>query len=203
MSTCNHCNQAIEEGAKISETPCCGIKMHAACAIQRIAEEIHYYCTCTCACGTQLYGFHQNYSEELSQEQITSHLNTIREKPGVTEELKLLKKGFSEENKAYVAYNRFLIGKQRELKEAVETHINAIKNSKTTIVNTVKQSEEYKNLRNIKSRRTLLQNKFKAKHNVSNSDMRGLLGFTRYSSWFRYRYSTPSGLMRRKFRIKL
>ena len=191
----------IEEGAKIYESPCCGIKCHSACGIQQIAQQMYHYNVCNCSCGAVLYQHTSHYGE--SDEDLQAAVDAIRAKPGATDEIKIIKKIITEETKAQKVYKKVLKEKHREFKEAITPHIEAITAIKATVVNTIKQTDEFKTVNRMKTKRTLLENKFTSKHQASRNQMRRILGMARWSRrWYNY-HRTTMEFIRRQFRIRL
>ena len=183
------------------EMPCCEIKYHSACAILKLAQQMYSYNTIHCTCGSVIYQ-HASHNEE-TEEDVVAAVEAIRAKPGAADEIKLIKKTQAEENKIQKEYTKLIRETQGEFKEAIATHVEAIKSIKQAMTTTIKQTTEFKNLNRIKKKRNLLENKFKAKHEASRHQMRRILGYARWGpSWYS-RYSTPMYLMRRRFRIKL
>jgi hypothetical protein len=199
--SCSACGQEINDEDKVTEQPCCDIKYHTACGILKIAQHMYSYNTCHCDCGALLYEHSPHYEE--TDESIAASVEAIRAKPGAAAEIKLIKKTHTEENKAQKEFTKVLREKQTDFKEAVATHIEAIKHIKTTMTNTIKQTDEYKKLNRIKKRRAILENKFKATHDASRHHMRKILGYARWGPVWYTRYCTPVYMIRRRFRIKL
>jgi hypothetical protein len=156
---------------------------------------------CNCSCGAVLYEHASHYGE--SDEDIQAAVEAIRAKPGVTDEIKLIKKTHTEENKAQKVYKKLLKEKYVEFKEAIAPHIEAITHIKTSTVNTIKQTNEFKTLHRLKVRRTLLENKFATKHQASRYQMRRVFGITRWGSIWYNRYRSAMSFVRRQFRIRL
>jgi len=199
--SCSACGQEINDEEKVMEQPCCAIKYHSACGILKIAEQMYSYNTCNCACGALLYQHVPSYEE--TEEAVLAAVEAIRAKPGAADEIKLIKKTHTEENKAQKEYAKILREKKVDFKEAVATHVEAIKNIKATMTNTIKQTDEYKKLNRIKKRRAILENKFKTTHDASRHQMRKILGYARWGPIWYSRYCTPLYMIRRRFRIKL
>ena len=181
------------------ENPCCTLKYHVACGIQKLAQQMYHFNTCYCGCGAVLYQHAQDETEEAS----LAAIEAIRAKPGAADEIKLIKKICTEENKAQKEYAKVLREKKTEFKEAVATHVEAITHIKTTMTNTIKQTDEYKKLNRIKKRRTVTENKFKNTYDASRHQMRKILGYARWGPTWYSRYCTPMHMIRRSFRIKL
>jgi hypothetical protein len=199
--SCSACGEEINDEEKIMEMPCCPIKYHALCGIQKMAQHMYSFNTCHCACGALIYE-HVPINEE-TDESIAAAVEAIRAKPGAAAEIKMIKKTQTEENKAQKEYGKLLREKQVDFKEAVATHVDAIKNIKTAMTNTIKQTDEFKKLNRIKKRRVILETKFKNTHNASRHQMRKILGYARWGPIWYSRYCTPAYMIRRRFRIRL
>ena len=184
------------------DMPCCNIKYHAACGIQKLAQQMYSFNTVVhCTCGSVLYEHIPLYQE--TEQDIVTAVETIRAKPGAVDEINMVKKALTEENKVQKVYMKLLKEKQAEFKEAVAPHIDAIKHIKTTMINIIKQTDECKNLNKIKKKRVILEHKFKTKHEASRDQMRRMLGYARWGPIWYNRHCTAISLLHRRFRIRL
>jgi len=199
--SCSACGQEINEEEKVMEQPCCAIKYHAACGILKIAQQMYSFNTCHCTCGSVLYEHIPHYEE--TEQDIVTAVDAIRAKPGAADEIKIIKKAQTEENKVQKEYTKLLKEKHAEFKEAAVPHMDAIKHIKTTMINIVKQTDEYKNLNRIKKKRVILENKFKTKYEASCHQMRRMLGYARWGLVWHSRRCTPMYMIHRRFRIRL
>jgi hypothetical protein len=202
MSVCSKCNLTIEEGAKLTESPCCELKYHSSCAIQKMIDQYCQHTYIVCECGVTLYHspyWPQNNSDVSSSETV----ETIRTKEGVAEELKAIKRLHTEEHKAATPFKRKLASIHTEFKDDISEMLNNIKQIKANALNSIKESEEFKNLRKVKQRRIMLENRFQRKHNLRLRHMRLLLNCQHWGNRWRQLCSSPAYLMRRKFRIKV
>ena len=200
MSICSKCNLSIEEGAKLTESPCCELKYHSSCAIQKMLDQYYYNGYVVCECGLMLYN---SPPQNNSDETISETVETIRTKEGVAEEIKAIKRLHAEENKAVTPFKRKLASIHTEFKEDISDMLNNIKEMKVNALNSIKESEEFKNLRKVKQRRIMLENRFQRKHNLRFRHMRLLLNRQHWGDRWRHLCSSPTYLIRRKFRIKL
>ena len=191
---CPHCYDLIEENAKIMELPCCDLKYHSACGIQYLGNQIWQYNACICNCGAALY----NPQPVENVEAVEASLEAIRAQPGVTNELKAIKAKRADWRHAQAIYTKLQKEVHADFKEAVAPHIECINTIKKNILDTLRQSDEFKNVNRINRQLSLLEDKFKVKHDVSRRQMRRLLGMRS-----RYRWRSLAYTLKRRFRIKL
>ena len=184
----------IESDAKIMESPCCDLKYHSACGIQYIGIQIWGYNSCMCNCGAYLYNTHPDNNVE----EFEASLEAIRAQPGVTNELKAIKAKRADWRHAQAIYTKLQKEAHTGFKEAVAPHIECINTIKKTIIGNLRQSDEFKNVNRINRQLSLLEDKFKVKHDVSRRQMRRLLGMRS-----RYRWRSLADIVKHRFRIKL
>lgn len=201
MSICSECNLPIEEGAKVTEAPCCDLKYHSSCAVQNMFDKYHDFGSVMCGCGVILY--QSPYSSQNNSNGTSSDTETILTQEGVTEEIKAIKRTYTEEKKAVVPFKRKLASIHTEFKEEISEMLNIIKQMKANAMNSVKESEEFKLLRKLKQRRIMLENRFQTKHNLTFRRMKLLFNNSHWGNRWRRFCSSPTYLIRRKFRIKV
>jgi hypothetical protein len=197
--SCSHCTQPIEEGARILETPCCGIKFHSACGIQKLGQACCHFASVYCDCGALLYQHAHYQSEAVSH----ANLAEVRAKPGVAAELKALKTKNTLVRKSLVVYQKYLKEKKAEFYELVDSQIEAVKLAKATKQAEVKNSEPFKAYRKLQAGLKTLQSKFQKAHELTRYEMKELIGTpyhgTRWGPWA----SRPLYMLTRGFRIRL
>ena len=197
--SCSHCTQPIEEGARILETPCCGVKFHAACGIQKLGQACCHFASVYCNCGALLYQ-HAHYEPEAGS---GVNLAEVRAKPGVAAELKALKTKNTLVRKSLVVYQKYLKEKRTEFFELVDSQIEAVKLAKENTQAAVKNSEPFTAYRRLQASLKTLQSKFQKKHALTYYEMKQLIGTpyhgTRWGSWA----SRPLYMLTRGFRIRL
>lgn len=193
MTTCAHCLENIEEGAKVAEVPCCDLKYHSQCAINKIGSATYHSYQCYCECGNVLY---QHQYESDNGDEVVESVESIREKDGVKEELKLLKQKIAKERKAYRELDKHVKEEAAKFHTTIQEQSTVIKNEKEAAFNAIKQSEQYRSYFSAKRAIDLSHGKFMKKHNASWRIMRQLLPARR-----QWRYSSVKYLIRRKFRL--
>ena len=199
--SCSHCTQPIEEGARILETPCCGVKFHSACGIQKLGQACCHFASVYCDCGALLYQ-HAHYSP-VDEVVSAARIAEVRAKPGVAAELKALKTKNTLVRKSLVAYQKYLKEKRTEFFELVDSQIDAVKLAKATKQAEVKNSEPFTAYRRLQAGLKTLQSKFQKTHELTRYEMKQLIGTpyhgTRWGPWA----SRPLYMMTRGFRIRL
>jgi hypothetical protein len=203
MSNCSECNLPIEEGARIIEMPCCDLKFHSICGIQKLGGMLSYSYNAACYCGNVIY--QNNYHSENDESNLVSidaHIETVKAKEGVKAEMKAIRTKSTMLKKAYSEFFRRVKNTKTLFDAALLPHTLAIKTLKEQYITPIKASEEWKKLRGAKTGLQFLQGKFMKKHQLSYRHMSRLLGgsFGRYAGW---RYRTPQSFLRRFFRIRL
>ena len=191
MTTCAHCLENIEEGAKIAQMPCCELEYHSQCLINKIGSTLYHYYQWDCECGSIMY---QHSSD--SGGEIVESAETIRAKEGVKEELKVLKQKIAKERKAYRELDKHVKEEAAKFHETIQEHSTVIKNEKEAAFNAIKDGEQYRSYLSAKRAIDISHGKFMKKHNTNWRTMRELLPGRR-----QWRYSSAKYLIRRKFRL--
>ena len=193
MNTCAYCLDPIQEGAKRSDAPCCDLKCHTECFVKFIGSTLTYHSSCYCPCGTLLHQ-HQYYSDD---EATAATAESIRAKEGVKEELKSLRLKSTNEKKTHAAFRKLVKEESVKLDEVIEQHVEAIKLEKAATLNTLKQSDEYRDYKRAKASVTNSYSTFMKKHEVKWGTMRSL------APQRRWHWRSPASEMSREFRIRL
>jgi len=186
----------VEEGSKVAEIPCCDLKYHSSCLIASVAHRVSMHMDCYCSCGGLIYQFpslYYNNSSDLTQATAAS----IKEKPGVKEELKIIKQKNTAEVKACREFTSKMNEEFQKFKEDVQPHVLAIQNEKAATIHGIKQLPEYAAFRKARSSIAYSYNAFMKKHDISARVMRCIYG--RRLTW---RWRGPIGQIKRKFRIR-
>lgn len=201
MSNCCECAQPIDEGARVIEMPCCALKYHSICGIQKLGNMLSHSHTVSCGCGNVL--FQDSYYAASVESHIAATdtlIETVKAKDGVKAEMKAIRTKTTLLRKAYTEINRRIKNSKVEFDAAVAPHKLAIETLKQQHITPIKGSEEYKKFRGAKAGLQSLQSRFMKKHELAYRQFRRLMGYTFYNAW---RYRTPQGLLRRAFRIRL
>lgn len=194
MSTCAQCQEPIT--GKIMQVPCCDLVYHAACGIRKVAASAHINHHIECECGAPLF---QCDSCLSGPEEIDTTIQTLMAKPGVPAQVKMVKAKFTAENKARIAYGKYLKEKHAEFVEQMTAHKTAIEEMKESMLATIKESEEFKKFRRLKGVSSLAKNKFGTEHSVRARVLRRIFEGSDWRRW----YDTPVNMINRRFRIRL
>lgn len=186
---------ALPLDGKLTEAPCCDLKAHSACFIKHIASHMMSFSTYYCLCGAMLYQHVQVW--ETDNDVTTATAESIKEKEGVKEEIKVLRKKGTVASKAYNEFSKILKTESSKFHETVDDALNAIKTQKAAAMNTIKQTPEFKAYRSAHSSLLRCHSIFMKKHDASWRVMRRL-GLQK-----RWRYRMVSYEIKRKFRIRI
>lgn len=189
--SCACCAQPLD--GKLIESPCCELKAHSACFIKHIGSHMMSFSTYYCVCGTLLYQHDYGSFDDVT----SATAESIKEKEGVKEELKILRKKATVESKAYNEFSKILKTESSKFHEIVDDALNAIKTQKAAAMNTIKQTPEFKAYRSAHSSLLRCHSIFMKKHDASWRVMRRL-GLQK-----RWRYRMLPYEIKRKFRIRI
>jgi hypothetical protein len=198
--SCTHCNQTIDETHRTLETPCCGVKYHSTCGIEKLGMALCHFASVFCDCGHLLYQ-HPHYTP-VDEESIAVNIAEIKAKPGVPAELKVLKAKKVLMRKSFIAYKKYLKEKKAEFHELIDSQIEAIKMAKRTTQAQIKSSDTYKEYRKLQLSFHASLRKFKTTHNLNRPTMNRLIGSPYGRHWGEWAFR-PLYLMTRSFRIRL
>jgi hypothetical protein len=180
MSQCAQCQAPIEEGAKILEVPCCGLKYHAPCGIQELAQRAHIYNTVVCLCGETLYHCPDHGTNSLASE---ARVEAVKAKPEVPAEVRAIKAKRVLEKKSFGVYTKYVNQKYRDFLEANEAEISALKEIKRAALAEIRASEEYKTYSRTKGAAKRAETVFETKHELGHYESRKILGRQTYRRW--------------------
>lgn len=180
MSECAQCQGAIEEGAKILEVPCCGLKYHAQCGIQEIAHRAHIYNTVVCICGETLYHCPDHGTNSLASE---ARVEAVKAKPEVPAEVRAIKAKRLLEKKSFGAYTKYVNQKYRDFLQTNSAEISALKEIKRAALAEIRASEEYKAYSRAKGAARRAETVFEKKHELGHYEMRKIVGKHSYRRW--------------------
>jgi hypothetical protein len=200
MSTCPECNSAIEDSHRILETPCCGIKYHSACAIQKLGMALSHFATIYCECQQLLYE-HPQYAPQ-DQTAIAQRIAAVKAKPGVPEEVKKLKTKTTLLRKSLVVYQKYLKEKKAAFHELVDSQVEAVKLAKAVAQTEIKESEPFRTYRRLQTGLNTQSDHFMKKHELSRYEMKEMIGSPYGRRWGPWAFR-PLHLMSRGFRIRI
>ena len=193
MATCFVCSQAAEQSI---EMPCCGIKCHAACGIENVAQQAFMNGSVFCVCGHTL--FSNQSAHVFSSVEVT--VEELLTRDGIKDEIKANKVKFTRLRSAVASFHRVVQSKTGDYKAAVTPHVEAIKDIQATTTEAIKQTPEYKEARRTLASFNLTQARFIKKHNITYYIFSMLHNIRR--RW-RLHWYTPARFMKRKFRIRI
>lgn len=198
--SCYYC--VLDLSGATSTLPCCANVVHTACLIAEISNKITSYCAFVeCQCNIKLWE-EQAYDYYPENAVIETRVTSLLAQPGVQQELKELKKATTTMTKAHRAFGSYINGLKAHYKEQSAQHIIALKQLRDTTKSSIVQSAEYKAQRKLLNVLSRLQNKFRAKHNLTSREYRRMIGFTpgNIPRWA-CRYYTSLRVIRRLLRI--
>ena len=146
-----------------------------------------------CACGALLY----EHLYDPFDDDITATAESLKDKEGVKEEIKVLRKKGTIATKAYNEFSKILKTESAKFHETVEDAVNAIKTQKETALNAIKQTPEFKAYKSSHASLLRCHTIFMTKHDASWRVMRRL-GLQK-----RWRYRMLPYEIKRKFRIRI
>jgi len=206
MSNCILCLEPIEEMDKVAEVPCCEGKYHSNCLIYRVGGRSYHGSPSFCECGQLLYEHidHELLYEHIDHDYQDPHsrsipsrsiLDSILEKPGVKEELEILKQKLKQERTAYKEVSKLISSESKQFHEDTKQVYNIIQDKKKYVVNSIRDSDSYRAYQSANKSIASLYNKFNKTHDVSTINMDDLIpGF---SKWY---YSSITYRLKRSFR---
>ena len=189
--SCACCSQPLS--GKLVEAPCCELKAHSACFIHHIGSHMLHHSSYYCFCGALLY---QHVYDPID-DTITATAESLMDKEGVKEEIKVIKKKGTVATKAYTEFRKILKTESAKFHETVDDAVNAIKTQKDTAMNTIKQAPEFKAYKSAHASLMRFHSIFMKKHDASWRVMRRL-GLQK-----RWRYRMLPYEIKRKFRIRI
>ena len=146
-----------------------------------------------CVCGAMLY----EHVWETDNDVTMATAESLRDKEGVKEEIKVLRKKGTIATKAYNEFSKILKTESAKFHETVDDAVNAIKTQKETALNAIKQTPEFKAYKSAHASLLRCHTIFMKKHDASWRVMRRL-GLQK-----RWRYRMLPYEIKRKFRIKI
>jgi hypothetical protein len=191
----------LDSDAK-AEAPCCDRFFHTTCIISTIASNVVHYHDSICVCGGILHALSHNNAIDYEAEQAVNKIRVMEviKQPIAKKEFDVLKKSRIGQTKAIAAFNSKLNDGVKTYMEQIAASLNIINTIKTEAIASIKNSDEFKNLRRLSSRVTFYQSRFKRKYNLNDRDIASL--FRGKRRW-RYWRSNPTIMIRYKFRIRI
>jgi hypothetical protein len=158
----------------------------------------YYVSTIRCGCQASIYQEVNQYSEEQTPGQ-SQNIASFLQIPENREEVKQLRRKNTILNKSRIAFSRFLRERKIPFKDAIQPHIDALKEAKRAEELHIKGSNEWKDYTKHYRSLTSSYEKFKYKHNFNITATIELLG---QSLRHRYYYRPPR-LLKRFLRTKV
>ena len=191
IDICLHCNQNINENDKKMEMPCCGAIYHTECGFQ--AFNLRWgvlRCECEHFLKSEFNGSTNNNQETVITDEANAKI--IECKQLIRDHVKKKK-----------TYTSFLKEKLLNYRENIDSLVNQIKTYKTELINTIKNSEEYKNMSSNISAIKRRIGQFKSKYGFENYTIRNKV-FMNNSSRYRdivYYYNIAT--LKRRIKLRL
>jgi len=180
--SCYVCSIDILPEHKLSELPCCGLKIHSQCFINICTHAAYYFQSLNCPCSNTLWYPNQHVVPGQMNQQFIEEARPIKKM--VTEYNKIRKSLSQVINQEYILYRAAVTPIINQLKEIRKSSIRNITQS-----DICKQSRKYARL--LYTRINPLQQKYSLRYYQTNEYFK--------IKWHR----SPLTMIRRKFEIRL
>lgn len=199
---CMLCDEDLLDGDKKMEYECGCHIVHTRCGLQQAYFSMRNHGNFTCGeCGIILFGDPTEVDADDENIIMINNIETLKSNKNFKDDLKKVKSKNSEHKRAATAYNKRMNEEYTKFNNLVNISIMGIKLAKREALNTLKQTDEYKNFARTAGSAAATLTRFKRKYNLGWRES-GILKLRPYSGW-RWRLGLPSRMTGRRFRIRI
>jgi len=199
---CMLCDEDLLDGDKKMEYECGCHIVHTRCGLQRAYFSMRNQGNFTCGeCGIILFGDPTEVDADDENIIMVNTIETLKSNRDFKADFKKIKSKNSEHKRAGTAYNKRMNEEYTKFNNLVNISIMGIKLAKREALNTLKQTDEYKNFSRAAASAASTLTRFKRKYNLGWRES-SLLKLRPYSGW-RWRLGLPSRMTGRRFRIRI